>query len=66
MSNRFTTDFDNPSLRNHKVRKVTLYGYRKPIKDDCGVLQCHCTNPWPTTWLDGKFICERCDANWYQ
>ena len=66
MSNRFNTSFDNPSLRNPNVRKVTLYGYRKPLKDEDGVLQCHCTQPWPLTWGDGTYRCDRCDANWYR
>lgn len=60
------TAFDNPALRNTKIRKVTLYGYRKPIKDEDGVLQCNCTEPWPLPFLKGSFRCERCEANWYR
>lgn len=60
------TAFDNPSLRNPNVRKVTLFGYRKPVPDEMGILQCNCTEPWPVRWIGQQYRCERCDANWYR
>ncbi len=55
-------------IQNYKTRlsKSGLYGYRKPITDDCGTW-CNCTNP--TLVKSGleniQAYCMRCSNNWY-
>ena len=49
-----------------KISKSPLFGYRKPITDDCGTW-CNCATP--TLIKSGveniQAYCLRCENNWY-
>lgn len=50
-----------------KQSKSSLYGYRKPVKDDCGTW-CNCAIPVLTSNMGiggGQAYCLRCHHNWY-
>lgn len=50
-----------------KISKSALYGYRKPVKDDCGTW-CNCTIPNLVSNIGigkGQAYCLRCSNNWY-
>ena len=63
-NNFYMIQEENTPIKKKK-HKSFGNGYRKPIKDEYGVLQCNCTNPKPTSLGDGKFYCMKCKANWY-
>lgn len=49
-----------------RVSKSSLYGWRKPITDDCGTW-CNCTLPnLVSSGVEGKqAYCLRCGHYWY-
>ena len=50
-----------------KYSKSPLYGWRKPVTDDCGTW-CNCAKPTLTSNHGiggGQAYCLRCGHNWY-
>lgn len=52
--------------KTSNIKRSFGNGYKRPVKDENGKLQCHCTNPKPASMGDGTFYCMKCWANWYR